>query len=45
MTKKPKEYQATWRERQEAKGLKYLQKWVPKKLWEDIMKLISEYKN
>ena len=39
-----KKNQADYVKRQKAKGFVYLQKWLPEKLWQDVMKLIAEYK-
>lgn len=44
MPKSDVERKRDQREREKL-GLVHLNKWVPKKLWENIMKLISEYKN
>jgi len=46
MPKQHKEHQKSYRERMEEAGYVYFQKWIPKdkKLWDDIMKLIAEYR-
>ena len=42
MAKTNPELQKEFRERMKAKG--YVQRWVPRSLWQDIMKLIEGYK-
>jgi len=38
-----KKNQSDYVERQKTKGFIYFQKWLPKKLWEDVKKLVKEY--